>query len=177
MSQFSTLVTISSSPKPSVQLNQKLKVTTMFPWTNCCVQVVYIPTLKIILSDILRTCNTLLESPVFWESCLRSLASGLWFMAKYDFMARSWWCLKEVRMRFGRARCSLDVLLSLPRAAKLLELWWCRGLADWWGSPDSEQCSSELAIDGPRKNKKKTQEVKLQGTLKKNYWNRKNLSV
>lgn len=29
-----------------------------------------------------QTCNTLLESPVFWASCLRSLASGFWFIAK-----------------------------------------------------------------------------------------------
>lgn len=46
------------------------------------------------------TCRTLLVNPVFWASCFRSFASGLWFMAKYDFMVRSWWCLKEVRIRF-----------------------------------------------------------------------------
>lgn len=28
------------------------------------------------------TCRTLLVRPVFWASCLRSLASGLWLMAK-----------------------------------------------------------------------------------------------
>lgn len=28
------------------------------------------------------TCSTLLESPVFWASCFRSLASGFWLMAK-----------------------------------------------------------------------------------------------
>nr|CAD7419089.1 unnamed protein product [Timema poppensis] len=49
--------------------------------------------------DIERTWRTLLGSPVFWDSCFKSLASGLWFIAKYDFMVRSWWCLKDVRMR------------------------------------------------------------------------------
>lgn len=48
---------------------------------------------------LLLTCRTLLVRPVFWASCLRSLASGLWLIAKQDFMVRSWWCLKEVRMR------------------------------------------------------------------------------
>lgn len=48
------------------------------------------------------TCNTRLGRPVFCESCLRSLASGLWLWWKYDFMVRSWWCLNDVRIRFVR---------------------------------------------------------------------------
>lgn len=30
----------------------------------------------------LLTCRTLLVRPVFWASCFKSLASGLWLMAK-----------------------------------------------------------------------------------------------
>lgn len=36
------------------------------------------------------TCKTRLGSPVFCDSCFKSLASGLWLMAKYDFMVLSW---------------------------------------------------------------------------------------
>ena len=43
-----------------------------------------------------------MERPVFCASCFKSLASGFWLMAKYDFIVRSWWCLKDVRMRFVR---------------------------------------------------------------------------
>ena len=48
-----------------------------------------------------HTCKTRFESPVFCESCFKSFASGLWFIAKYAFIALSWWCLKDVRMRLG----------------------------------------------------------------------------
>lgn len=48
------------------------------------------------------TCSTRFGRPVFCDSCLRSFASGLWLIAKYDFMVRSWWCLKDVRIRLAR---------------------------------------------------------------------------
>lgn len=48
-----------------------------------------------------QTCNTRFERPVFCESCFKSFASGLWFIAKYAFIALSWWCLNDVRMRLG----------------------------------------------------------------------------
>lgn len=48
-----------------------------------------------------QTCKTRFDKPVFCESCFKSFASGLWFIAKYAFIARSWWCLNEVRMRLG----------------------------------------------------------------------------
>lgn len=57
------------------------------------------------LIDISRTCSTLFERPVFCDNCFRSLASGFWLMAKYDFIVRSWWCLNEVRIRLLRACC------------------------------------------------------------------------
>lgn len=56
----------------------------------------------------LITCSTRFDSPVFWASCFRSLASGFWLMAKYDFIVLSWWCLKEVRMRLER-ECACDM--------------------------------------------------------------------
>lgn len=46
------------------------------------------------------TWRTRFDSPVFWANCFRSLASGFWLIAKYDFMVRSWWCLNDVRIRF-----------------------------------------------------------------------------
>ncbi len=49
------------------------------------------------------TCNTRLESPVLSESSFRSFASGLWLIVKNAFIARSWWCLKEVLILFWRA--------------------------------------------------------------------------
>ena len=60
---------------------------------------------KIIYVSVTHTCKTLLESPVFCASCLRSLASGFWLMAKYDFMVRNWWCLNDVLMRLVRCCC------------------------------------------------------------------------
>lgn len=33
-------------------------------------------------NDFPLTCRTLLVRPVFWASCFKSLASGLWLMAK-----------------------------------------------------------------------------------------------
>lgn len=50
----------------------------------------------------LLTCRTRLESPVFCANCFKSLASGFWLIAKYDFMVLSWWCLKLVRIRLVR---------------------------------------------------------------------------
>ena len=49
-----------------------------------------------------KTWRMRLPSPVFCESCLRSLASGLWLSAKYDFSTRSSWYLNDVRSRFCR---------------------------------------------------------------------------
>lgn len=46
------------------------------------------------------TWRTRLERDVFWANCFKSLASGFWLMAKYCFMVRNWWCLKEVRILF-----------------------------------------------------------------------------
>jgi len=61
------------------------------------------------------TCRTLLLSPVLIDSCLRSLASGLWLRAKYDFMMRSSWCLNDVRSRFCLAgRRSISCRSPLP---------------------------------------------------------------
>lgn len=57
------------------------------------------------------TCKTRFGSPVFCDNCFRSLASGLWFIAKYDFIVRNWWCLNDVRIRFVRD----DALPILPR--------------------------------------------------------------
>lgn len=57
------------------------------------------------------TCKTRFGSPVFWDNCFRSFASGLWFIAKYDFIVRNWWCLNDVRIRFVRD----DELPMLPR--------------------------------------------------------------
>lgn len=57
------------------------------------------------------TCKTRFGSPVFCDNCLRSLASGLWFIAKYDFIVRNWWCLNDVLIRFVRD----DALPMLPR--------------------------------------------------------------
>lgn len=48
----------------------------------------------------LLTCRTLLVRPVFCASCFKSLASGLWLIAKYDFIVRNWWCLNDVLIRF-----------------------------------------------------------------------------
>lgn len=48
----------------------------------------------------LRTCSTLFDKPVFCASCFKSFASGFWLMAKYVFIVLSWWCLKDVRIRF-----------------------------------------------------------------------------
>lgn len=62
-------------------------------------------------SDGNLTCKTRFGSPVFCDNCLRSLASGLWFIAKYDFIVRNWWCLNDVRIRFVRD----DALPMLPR--------------------------------------------------------------
>lgn len=64
---------------------------------------------SVIYSDL--TCKTRLGKPVFCDNCLRSLASGLWFIAKYDFIVRNWWCLNDVLIRFVRD----DVLPMLPR--------------------------------------------------------------
>jgi len=62
------------------------------------------------------TCSTRLDSPVFWASCFKSLASGFWLMLKYDFIVRSWWCLNDVRMRFVRVCwcCCCDMLPVVP---------------------------------------------------------------
>lgn len=45
-----------------------------------------------------HTWRTLFDNPVFWARFFRSLASGFWLIAKYDFIDRSWLCLKEVRI-------------------------------------------------------------------------------
>jgi len=81
------------------------------------------------------TCNTLLLSPVFMESCLRSLASGLWLRAKYDFMIRSSWCLNDVRRRF----CLTGRRSSSSRSPPLEH--WDDDLPedDWWLTWTKEQ--------------------------------------
>lgn len=63
------------------------------------------------LSILNLTCKTRLGKPVFCDNCLRSLASGLWLIAKYDFIVRNWWCLNDVLIRFVRD----DALPMLPR--------------------------------------------------------------
>ena len=43
-----------------------------------------------------RTCNTFLSSPVFEANSFNSRLSGFWFIWKWLFMIRNWWCLNEV---------------------------------------------------------------------------------
>jgi len=62
------------------------------------------------------TCNTRLLRPVLMESCLRSLASGLWFSEKYDFMTRSSWCLNDVLVRF--CRVGRRSIMSVPPSSR-----------------------------------------------------------
>lgn len=76
-------------------LNRSKQMISLISWSNC-VEALVIAQL---------TCNTRFDSPVFCDNCFRSLASGFWLMAKYDFIVRNWWCLNDVRIRLLRACC------------------------------------------------------------------------
>lgn len=81
-----------------------------------------------------HTCNTRLLSCVFLDSSFKSLASGLWFMEKYDFIVLSWWCLKEVRTRFclggwlvlnaSRDNISPRSFVNMPGTYNM-DMWFC----------------------------------------------------
>ena len=74
----------------------ELRAGLLFAWVSCRPCILKLFLLHFALAFWNQTWRTLLERLVFWARALRSLASGFWLMAKYCFIVRSWWCLKEV---------------------------------------------------------------------------------